>query len=129
MPMPRWVAHLNKRVFNKAELRRGVRPVLSHAGRSSGKTYRTPLDAHRVDDGYLFILMYGAGSDWVKNVLAAGTAGLRVDGDEIELLRPRLVTTEVGLQLVPATTKAPPSFLRVTECLRMDIAPGRDRQA
>jgi len=33
----------------------GARPVLIHTGRSSGKTYRTPLDAHRLTDGYLSI--------------------------------------------------------------------------
>ena len=129
MPMPRWVAHVNKRVFNKAELKRGVRPVLSHLGRSSGKTYRTPLDAHPVDNGYIFILMYGSGSDWVKNVLAAGTAGLRIDGDEIDLVSPRLVTRDVAWQRLPATTREPPSFLRVTEFLQMDTAPRRGRSA
>ena len=121
MPMPRWVALFNKRTFNKVELKRGVRPVLTHVGRSSGKTYRTPLDAHPVDDGYLFILVYGSGSDWVKNVLAAGTAGLKIGGDEFELVSPRLVTKDVAWQQLPATTKAPPDFMRVTELLQMDI--------
>ena len=43
MPFPRWLAHVNKRVFNPIEERRGARPVLIHTGRSSGRTYRTPL--------------------------------------------------------------------------------------
>ncbi len=82
MPMPLWFGQINKRVFNKMELKRGVRPVLTHVGRSSGKVYRTPLDAHPVDGGYLFILVYGSGSDWVQNALAAGTGccGLHADG-------------------------------------------------
>ena len=64
MPFPRWLAHVNKRVFNPIEDRRGVRPVLIHTGRTSGRTYRTPLDAHRVPDGYVFIPMYGPRTDW-----------------------------------------------------------------
>ena len=120
MPMPRWVAQVNRRVFNKAELKRGVRPVLTHVGRSSGKTYQVPLDAHPVDNGYLFVLVYGSGSDWVKNILATGTARLKIDGDEFELVSPRLVTKDVAWQQLPATMKAPPSFLRVTEFLQMD---------
>jgi hypothetical protein len=60
MPMPRWWGQINKRVFNPRELKRSVRPVLAHVGRTSGKTYRTPLDAHPVDGGYLFILVYGS---------------------------------------------------------------------
>jgi deazaflavin-dependent oxidoreductase (nitroreductase family) len=121
MPVPMWVAQVNKRVFNPLELRRGVRPVLTHVGRSSQKTYRTPLDAHPVDGGYIFIMMYGSDSDWVQNVLAAGAATLEVGGDEFELASPRLVSKEDAWQLLSATTKAPPSFLRVTEYLQMDV--------
>jgi deazaflavin-dependent oxidoreductase (nitroreductase family) len=121
MPVPRWVARVNKRVFNKMELKRGVRPVLRHVGRSSGKTYRTPLDAHAVDDGYLFILVYGSGSDWVRNVLASGTATLEIGGDEIDLGSPRVLHRDAARQQLPATTKAPPDFMRVTEYLRMDL--------
>src|SRR5664280_2226882 len=91
MPLPRWLAHINKRVFNPMEVRRGARPVLIHTGRSSGKTYRTPLDAHALPDGYLFIPLYGPRTDWVKNVLAAQAARLCIDGHEIELQSPRLV--------------------------------------
>ena len=76
MPMPRWLARVNKRVFNPWEIRKGKRPVLIHAGRSSGATYETPLDAHPIAGGYLFIPMYGPRTDWVKNVMAAGAARL-----------------------------------------------------
>lgn len=120
MAMPRWFGQVNKRVFNKIALRKGVRPVLIHTGRSSGHVYQTPLDAHPVDDGYLFILVYGSESDWVKNVFASGTASLRIDGQEIELTSPRLVDGETAWHQLPAGTKRPPKFLRVTEFLRMD---------
>ena len=74
MPVPKWIAKVNKRVFNPREIRKGKRPVLIHTGRASGKTFYTPLDAHRVDDGYVFIVMYGADkSDWVKNILELST--------------------------------------------------------
>lgn len=33
VPLPRWLAQLNKRVFNPREIRRGTRPVLVHVGR------------------------------------------------------------------------------------------------
>lgn len=122
MPLPTWLARVNKRLFNKLELKRGVRPVLTHVGRSSGKTYRTPLDAHRVDDGYIFIMNYGSDSDWVKNILAAGTATLSVDGIEIELTAPRVVTKDEAWRQLPETTKAPPEFMRVTEYLKMETA-------
>jgi deazaflavin-dependent oxidoreductase (nitroreductase family) len=122
MPVPMWVAQVNKRVFNPLELKRGVRPVLKHVGRLSGKTYRTPLDAHAIAGGYIFIVMYGAASDWVQNVLAAGAATLEIDDHEIELVAPRLVSKEDAWKLLSATTKAPPDFLRVTEYLQMEVS-------
>jgi deazaflavin-dependent oxidoreductase (nitroreductase family) len=123
MPLPMWVAQVNKRLFNRIELRRGARPVLTHVGRSSGKTYHTPLDAHRVDGGFIFILMYGSGSDWVRNVLAAGTASVKVGSEEFELESPRVVSKDAAWQQLPEKTKAPPGFLKVTEYLQMDIRP------
>ena len=121
MPMPLWFGHVNKRVFNKRELNKGVRPVITHVGRTSGTTYRTPLEATPVDGGYMFVLMYGSGSDWVKNVLAAGSAILSIDGEEIELTAPRVVNEHAAWQLLPTTKKRPPSFLRVDEYLQMDV--------
>lgn len=121
MPIPMWVARVNKRVFNPLELRRGVRPVLTHVGRSSGITYRTPLDAHPVEGGYIFFVMYGSNSDWVQNVLAAGAATLEIDGDAFELVSPRLVPKEDAWQLLSTTTKAPAEYLRVTEYLQTDV--------
>lgn len=120
MPLPKWLAQLNKRSFNKMEIKRGVRPVLTHVGRSSGKTYHTPLDAHQLDDGYIFIINYGSRSDWVKNILAAGSATLRIDGREIELTSPRLVSEEVAWQLLPPETKKPLPDLFRLEYLQMD---------
>lgn len=121
MPLPKWLAQINKRTFNKMELKRGIRPALIHVGRTSGKTYHTPLDAHRLDDGYIFIVNYGSDSDWVKNILAAGSAALTLDGEEIALVSPRVITKDVAVQRLPATTKWPSNLMNVTECLQMDI--------
>jgi deazaflavin-dependent oxidoreductase (nitroreductase family) len=121
MPLPRWLARINKRVFNPWEIRRGARPVLIHVGRSSGKTYRTPLDAHRLPDGYLFIPLYGPHTDWLQNVLVAGAARLAIGGEEIELESPRLVRKGEVWPLVPTTTKTPPGIADESELLRMDV--------
>ncbi len=120
MPMPLWWGHVNKHIFNRLELKRGKRPVIRHVGRASGTTYRTPLDAHAVDGGYVFILVYGPKSDWVQNVLAAGGATLEIAGDEIELTAPRLIGQEEAWRQLPGGTKPPPGFLNITDFLRMD---------
>lgn len=120
MPMPLWWGHINKRTFNPREISGGKRPVLTHVGRATGTVYHTPLDAHPVEGGYLFILVYGAKSDWVQNVMAATHARLRIDGQEVELVRPRIV----GEEHLPAGVAPPPRFLRISEYLRMDTAEG-----
>jgi deazaflavin-dependent oxidoreductase (nitroreductase family) len=122
MPMPKWWGHINKRVFNPGQIKKGVSPVLTHVGRASGRTFQTPLDAHPVDGGYIFILVYGSGSDWVKNIMTAGTASLRVEGEEIPLDSPRVITDEAAWELLAPTTKRPPKFLRISEYLQMDNA-------
>jgi deazaflavin-dependent oxidoreductase (nitroreductase family) len=122
MPMPRWSAKLNKRVFNPAELRRGKRPVLTHVGRNTGTIHRTPLDAHPVERGYIFVVVYGSESDWVRNVLAAGRASLTINGEDIELVSPRLVDEGEAMRAVPDTVRRPPRVLRISDYLRMDVA-------
>ncbi len=119
MPLPKWLARLNKKTFNKLELKRGVRPVLTHVGRSSGKTYQTPLDAHPIDNGYIFIINYGRGSDWVQNILAAGSAQLSVAGEVIELDSPRIVAKEDARPQLQGKSKALPGL--VNEVLQMNI--------
>ncbi|MEV0419051.1 nitroreductase family deazaflavin-dependent oxidoreductase [Streptosporangium canum] len=124
MPMPKWWGHVNKRVFNPRAIASGTWPVLTHVGRVSGTTYRTPLDAHPVDGGYLFVLVYGSRSDWVRNILASGGARLRVDGREVELAAPRLVGKDEAFQALSDEVPRPPRLLRITEFLRMDLDAG-----
>jgi len=122
VPMPRWWTQINKRVFNPVELRRGARPVLTHVGRSSGASYRTPVDAHPVDGGYVFILVYGSQSDWVRNIMAAGHARLTLREQDIDLTAPRLIPGQEAWLSIGEGVKRPPEFLRIDEYLRMDLA-------
>lgn len=120
MPLPRWLARFNRRFTNPRELAKGQRPVLTHVGRSSGTVYRVPLDAHPIEGGYLFFPVYGPRSDWVRNVLASGTASLDADGRTVELLSPQIVSRNELPDLLPEGVKPPPSLLGVNEFLRMD---------
>ena len=122
MPMPRWWGQINKRVFNPRAVASGKWPVLTHTGRSSGTTYRTPMDAHAVDGGYLFVLVYGLGCDWAQNVLAAGHAELAVEGREVALSNPRVVGPDEAFAALDDDVPRPPRLLRIDEFLRMDLA-------
>ncbi len=124
MPMPLWWGQINKRVFNPLALRGSKWQVIHHVGRTSGTAYRTPLEAFRVDDGFVFTLVYGSRSDWVQNVLAAGSARLEVDGDLVELADPELITADEAFALLPTDTKRPPKLLKINEFLTMRTVAG-----
>ncbi|MGA8254611.1 MAG: nitroreductase family deazaflavin-dependent oxidoreductase [Mycobacterium sp.] len=65
--------------------------VIEHTGRKSGKRYRTPVVALRVGDGILVGLPYGSGVDWLRNVLAAGSATITDKGRSYSVVRPEVI--------------------------------------
>jgi deazaflavin-dependent oxidoreductase (nitroreductase family) len=119
MPYPRWLAKINKRVFNPRQIRKGQYPVVTHVGRTSGKSYKTPLDAFPTRTGYVLVARYGPESDWVRNILAAGTATLRIDGEEHALDSPRLVSQEEALDVL-VSEKPPEDFTKAEDFVLMD---------
>src|SRR5436190_1966003 len=64
--------------------------VLTHAGRTSGCRYRTPLFMYRRGDDYVFALTYGSNAHWVKNILVAGGCDIRVSGRDVQLVEPEV---------------------------------------
>jgi deazaflavin-dependent oxidoreductase (nitroreductase family) len=120
MPYPRWLAKINKRVFNPREIRRGKRPVVIHVGRSSGTVFQTPLDAHPTRGGYVLVVRYGPGSDWVRNILAAGTATLRVEREEHRLDSPRLVSQQEAVDELAPGFEPDADFYKAEHYLLMD---------
>ena len=96
MPISRRVARFNKRVTNRitrhiASWMPGF-AIVSHVGRHSGRLYRTPVNVFRDGDRYVFALTYGADSDWVENVLAAGGCELETRRKTVELRDPKRFT-------------------------------------
>lgn len=96
MPASRSIARFNRRFTNRLALRvAGYLPgfaIVSHVGRKSGRPYRTPVNAFRTDSGYIIALTYGSESDWVKNVLAAGSCELQTRGRRVRLFNPQINT-------------------------------------
>lgn len=95
--------------------------ILTHIGRRSGRTYRTPINVFRRGDHYLFALTYGADVDWLKNVLAAGGCEMRERGRDLRLVEPELFV-DPELQLMPPPVRVIGRFNRVSEFLRMRAA-------
>jgi deazaflavin-dependent oxidoreductase (nitroreductase family) len=98
MPLPEWLARLNRSGINRvtrpvAERLPGFAVVI-HTGVRTGRRYRTPVNMFRSGDGYVIALTYGRERDWVKNVLAAGGCEVETRGSSIALTSPRIVRDE-----------------------------------
>jgi deazaflavin-dependent oxidoreductase (nitroreductase family) len=65
--------------------------VIRHVGRRSGRRYQTPVVVAQHDDSFLIALPYGERTDWLKNVLAAGSAAIVTNGHTYEVDRPEVI--------------------------------------
>jgi deazaflavin-dependent oxidoreductase (nitroreductase family) len=80
MKLPRAVARFNRVVTNRVQgMWAPYLPpwvVVLHTGRRSGTAYRTPVLASVHGDQIVIGALYGRESDWIRNVLAAGSASI-----------------------------------------------------
>ncbi len=70
--------------------------VLKHRGRKSGNEYAVPLAVIPTETTFIIALPWGRGTDWVRNVLAAGRCTVRWKGADYECTEPRVVDTEAA---------------------------------
>jgi deazaflavin-dependent oxidoreductase (nitroreductase family) len=125
MPIPKSVASFNKKVTNRitgpfAAHLPGF-AVVHHLGRVSGREYRTPVNAFRHEDGYVFVLTYGADVDWVKNVEAAQACEIETRGRTVRLIEPRRFT-DPSRETVPRAVRMILSLIDVDEFISMRVA-------
>src|SRR6476619_6795546 len=95
MQLPQWLARFNRHVTNPIQrLWAGWAPtmgILEYVGRTSGKSYRTPLTVFSTDDGVAILLTYGPNRDWLKNVTAAGGGRMKRYGKTFEVRDPEVM--------------------------------------
>ena len=65
--------------------------VVHHVGRTSGRSYSTPVGAVPIDGGFVVALPYGLRADWLKNVLASGSGTIAHGGTTYDVDRPEIV--------------------------------------
>ena len=92
--------------------------IVHQRGRRTGRRYDTPMNVFHRDGAYVFALTYGAGVDWVRNVVAAGKCSITTRGRLVDLVDPELVVDRQR-RLVPEPVRTFLGLLRVTEFLRM----------
>ena len=92
--------------------------ILIHRGRTTGRTFRTPINVFRRGDSYVFFLTYGSDAGWVKNVFAAGGCVLRTRGRDVELVDPELIS-DPERRLVPFAVRVVGRLIGATRFVRM----------
>ena len=94
MRFPPWLENFQIRYVNPlalplARFMPGV-TVISHRGRKTGRRLETAVSAYRKGDTVAIMLAHGK-TNWVKNVLAAGEAEIRLGRRQVHLVDPRIV--------------------------------------
>jgi deazaflavin-dependent oxidoreductase (nitroreductase family) len=88
--------------FNKVALKLAGRrfvplwAALHHQGRRSGKEYVVPIAVIPTETTFLIALPWGRGTDWVRNVRAAGSCTIRWRGVDYACSEPEFVGPEVA---------------------------------
>ncbi|CAN5291822.1 nitroreductase family deazaflavin-dependent oxidoreductase [soil metagenome] len=124
MLIPPWLENLQIKYFNRLMFPLTKRmpgfAVITHRGRTSGKRYETIVTAYRKDSVLAIGLLHGK-TNWVKNVLAAGEADIRVSGTDLHLANPRVLPAGTVDTTLP---RIPQKLARRQGTFVADIVPG-----
>jgi deazaflavin-dependent oxidoreductase (nitroreductase family) len=126
MPVPRAVARIQRRYFHP--LIRGLVTwlpgygLLTHTGRNSGRTYRTPLNVFTAPGGFAILIAYGQDSDWLRNVLAARGAEVVRRRRRYVLTNPRIVSGPEAKTMLPPYGRLGSKLTRSPDVLLVDAA-------
>jgi deazaflavin-dependent oxidoreductase (nitroreductase family) len=122
------VRQINKQIVNPVMLQFAGRrhfyaSAIRHVGRRSGKQYVTPIVAEPTDSGFVVPLPYGVSTDWVRNVLAAGDATLRVHGETVDVTAAEVIAADRALSLLAPDRARYWQLMRTRMFLRLTRAP------
>lgn len=115
---------IQRTIINPRQMRSAGTPgayasVIRHRGRVSGRPYETPVGFVAAGDGFVAALVYGRRSNWVRNVLAGGSATIVHEGRTYEVDRPEIVPMQtVQARFTPGDQRGF-GLLGVSEALRV----------
>jgi deazaflavin-dependent oxidoreductase (nitroreductase family) len=93
--------------------------VLEHKGRRSGKLFRTPVVVRRTSDGFMVPMPWGEGTDWYRNVRAAGECVIRWKGRNYPVAQPEAMDTAAASASFNSFELAAMTRLGIKRCLRL----------
>ena len=115
---------LQRAIINPKQLRSAGTPgayasVIRHRGRTSGRPYETPVGVVADDGGFLIALVYGSRTNWLRNVLASGSATIVHEGQTCEVDQPVIVPMQAVVGRFAAGDQQGFRLLRVDQALRV----------
>ena len=131
MPLPQLLGRINRRVTNPilwpivGRLPRSGFGRIVHVGRRTGRVYRTPMLGFGRGDRIVFALTYGPHTQWVRNVLAAGSCDFETRRSTRHLVEPRLVH-DPERRLVPPMVGSVLGWLGVDDFLEMRVTSAQE---
>lgn len=97
-PILKAIRRMNRAVTNPRVMKRAGQPgapaVIHHLGRKTATPYATPVGLASTEDGFVIGLPYGTSPDWLKNVVAAGSAVIESEGRSYGVHSPELVAMD-----------------------------------
>ena len=126
MPAPYAIARSNRYLVNPLARRLAgkVPPfiLIEHRGRTSGKSYRTPVWGFFEDDDAIVIaLTYGPDIDWLKNLRAAGGGEVVARGGAHHVATPIVQTGIDRTTAIPAMIRPVLRLMRVDQFARLPL--------
>lgn len=123
--LPRAARPFNKVVAKIAGRRfLPVWALVRHRGRKSGKPYETPIAILGSTSKDVYIaLPWGRGTDWVRNLQAAGGGALVWKGRAFALTEPTFVDKAEALDAAPGLQRWLARRLLPEDCLRVGLQP------
>ena len=123
-PVLKAVRQMNRAFWNPRAMRTAGQPgamasVIQHRGRTSGTPYETPIGPYATDDGFVVALPYGTTPDWLKNVMAAGSAVLIHEGDAIPVVDPEIISSDIAFAYIPQSEQRSLRAFDVDQFLRV----------
>ncbi len=112
-------AFSNPRAMKTAGTPGAYASVIRHVGRTTGRPYETPVGATATDDGFVIALPYGTNADWLKNVLASGSATIVAEGSTYRVDQPTVIPTAEAAPHLPSRELRSLRLFRVDQCLRV----------
>jgi hypothetical protein len=98
--------------------------IVHHVGRRLGAAYQIPLAAARTANGVVIALPYEPRAYWCRNILAAGSCTLTLEGNELTLTSPKVVPVSVAEPQMLAVNASLWHRTGIERYLSLRLAPG-----